>query len=59
MIAAREIVEAWENKQEVKCKADEKAWNARLTAVREAIYFKQAGDALKAVKDFEATLPSK
>ena len=54
--AARKIVQAWEEKKKAKRVEEEKKWNAMLGAVREAIYFKPPEDALKAVKELEATL---
>lgn len=50
---ARRIIEAHDAKQATQRKDFEKKYNQALNAVREAIYFKPPGDALKVVKDFE------
>lgn len=51
--AARKMIEAWDTRQTTQAKDLEKKYNQALNAVREAIYFKPPGDALKVVKDFE------
>jgi hypothetical protein len=51
--AARETIKTYEDKQQAQNKEAEKKWHQAQAAVREAIYFKPAGDALKAVQDFE------
>lgn len=50
---ARKIIEAHDEKQKTLRAQAEKKYNQALTSVREAIYFKPPGDALKAAKDFE------
>jgi hypothetical protein len=51
--AARETIKTYEDKQQAQNKEAENKWHQAQAAVREAIYFWPAGDALKAVQDFE------
>jgi hypothetical protein len=53
---ARRVIEKFNEDEHVKEKAEEKRLSALVNAAREAVYFKSAEEALKAIKDLEKEL---
>jgi hypothetical protein len=56
---ARKVIEEYEKSRDGAVDSQEKQFVAQLNEAREAIYFKQPGDALQAVKALEAKLRKK
>jgi len=54
---AREVIAAFEEKKQKAFSERKVRFHKNLTAVREAIYFKPSGDALRMVQDLETDFP--